>query len=178
MKTRKKIDMLTLSEVRIRGFSRVQLGEVQPDGPPRIVGDSGWLHNTITNDGRNNYLAARVGSLTQGKNPQNLQLATQSTAVDATQETLVGETRVRKILTASTIATGTLRMTASWSSTDNTAAITIGSIAVYNVSSGGTMGSGQTFTTSQWASAKARSFVMLLVYFQLLGFRGTIRVTE
>jgi hypothetical protein len=55
-------------------------------------------------------------------------------------------------LTASTLATGTLRMTASWSSTDNAAAITIGSIGIYNHLTTGTLGSGQSFTTSQWAS--------------------------
>lgn len=146
------VDMANLTEVRIRGFSRVQLSETGPDGKQRIVGDSGWMKNTITNDGLNNYIAARIGSLTQGKNPANLQLATQTAAMNATQESLTGETRVRKVLTASTVATGTLRMTASWSSSDNTAAITIGAIGVYNISSAGTLGSGATFTTSQWAS--------------------------
>lgn len=143
------------TSVRIRGFSRVQIGERQPDGTTRIVGDSGWCKNTVTTDnggGLTAYIAAKVGSVAGSKTPSHLQLATQSTAVAQSQDTLVGETRIRKALTASTIATGTLRMTASWSSTDNTAAITIGSVAVYNTSSGGTCGSGATFTTSQFAS--------------------------
>lgn len=140
------------SEINVRGFGRTQIGERQPDGSVRVVGDSGWFRNTITNDGRNSYIAATVGAVAGSKNPTHLQLATQSTAVDATQTSLTGETRVRKALTASTLATGTLRMTGSWSSADNTAAVTIGSIGVYNTSSGGTLGSGQTFTTSQWNS--------------------------
>lgn len=139
--------------VRVRGFCRVQAGvRDKKSGRLRIVGDSGWIKNTITNDGRNSYIAATVGAVAGSKVVSHLQLATQSTAVDATQTSLTGETRVRKALTASTLATGTLRMTASWSSSDNTAAITIGSIGVYNTSSGGTLGSGQTFTTSQWNS--------------------------
>jgi hypothetical protein len=139
--------------VRVRGFCRVQAGvRDKKSRRLRIVGDSGWIKNTITNDGRNSYIAATVGAVAGSKVVSHLQLATQSTAVDATQTSLVGETRVRKALTASTLATGTLRMTASWSSSDNTAAITIGSIGVYNTSSGGTLGSGQTFTTSQWNS--------------------------
>ena len=140
------------SVVHIRGFARIQMGERDARGHLRIVGDSGWTKNTITNEGRNAYIAAQVGNVSGSKLVSHLQLATQSTAVDATSTALVGETRVRKALTASTLATGTLRMTASWSSTDNAAAITIGSIAVYNTSSLGTMGSGQSFNTSQWAS--------------------------
>lgn len=139
------------SEIHVRGFARVQAG-VRDGGHLRIVGDSGWIKNTITNDGRNSYIAAKVGDVSGSKTVSHLQLATQSTAVDATQTSLSGETRVRKALTASTLATGTLRMTASWSSTDNTAAVTIGSIGVYNTSAAGTLGSGQTFTTSQWNS--------------------------
>lgn len=128
------------------------MGERERGGRVKIVGDSGWTKNTITNEGRDKYIAASVGAVSGSKTPTHLQLATQSTAVDAASTALVGETRIRKALTASTLATGTLRMTASWSSTDNTAAITIGSIAVYNTSAAGTMGSGQSFTTSQWAS--------------------------
>lgn len=137
------------SSIHLRGFARIQMGERNAAGHLKIVGDSGWLHNTITNEGRNMYIAAQVGAVTGSKLVSHLQLATQQTAVDATSTALVGETRIRKALTASTLATGTLRMTASWSSTDNTAAITIGTIAVYNTSTvgAGTMGSGQSYTT-------------------------------
>jgi hypothetical protein len=134
------------SSVHLRGFARLQMGE-RAGGHLKIVGDSGWLKNTITNEGRNAYIAATVGAVSGSKLVSHLQLATQSTAVDAASTSLVGETRIRKTLLASTLATGTLRMTASWSSTDNTAAITIGSIAVYNTSAAGTMGSGQSYTT-------------------------------
>jgi hypothetical protein len=138
--------------VRVRGFCRLQAGVRDPKGRLRIVGDSGWVKNTITNEGRNAFIAAKVGAVAGSKTPAWLQLATQSTAVDATQTSLVGETRIRKALTASTLATGTLRMTASWASSDNTAAVTIGSIGVYSTDTANTLGSGQTFTTSQWNS--------------------------
>lgn len=145
-------------DIRIRGFARVQIGERQKDGSNKIVGDSGWGQNTLTTDtagGLTSYIAANIGAVSGSKAPTFLSLATQSTAVNATHDSLAGDltsTRLRKSLTATTVATGTLRMTTSWSSTNNTAATTIGSIAVYDTSSGGTMGSGQTFTTSQWAS--------------------------
>ena len=145
------------TEVRIRGFARMQIGERQLDGSIRLVGDSGWRKNTLTNPdagGLTAYIAAKVGDVSGSKTPTHLQIATQTAAMNATQTSLTGETRVRKALTASTIATGTLRMTASWSSTDNAAAITIGAIGVYNTSTAGagTLASGALFTTSQWAS--------------------------
>jgi hypothetical protein len=151
-------DMMPVGAVG--GRFRVQLGErVDRFGNPnprgrtkRIVGDSGWIDNTFTNHGRDAYIAAKIGSVSGSKTPTHLQIATQSTVVDATQTSLAGETRIRRTLVAATFATGTLRMTASWSSTDNTAAITIGSIAVYNTDTAGTMGSGQTYATSQWNS--------------------------
>lgn len=147
MGRRKKEDVLS-NKLVLRGFARVQIGD--PSG--KIVGDSGWVKNALTADGLDNYVAARVGSIAQGKNPMNLQLATQTAAFNTTQTSLTGETRIRVTAARSTVATGTLRMTGSWSSTDNGAAITIGAIGVYNISSGGTLGSGATFTASQWGT--------------------------
>ena len=143
--------------VRIRGFARLQIGERQRDGSVKVVGDSGWRRNTLTTDnggGLTAYIAAKVGGVAGSKTPTHLQLATQTAAVNATQTSLLGETRVRKTfnLDLSTIATGTLQMAGSWSSSDNTAQITIGAIAVYNTSSGGTMASGATFSSSVWNS--------------------------
>lgn len=161
MKKRRKS---TYSGIKVRGFARVQIGEYDEDGNFKgIVGDSGWFKNTLTTDdggGLTAYIAAKVGDVTGSKTPSHLQLATQSSAVDATQTALEGETRARKTLTPSTVATGTLRMTAEWGSTDNTAVgspNTIGSIAVYNTSAAGTMAAAQSFTTSQWASNQAVS---------------------
>jgi hypothetical protein len=143
------------TEVRVRGFARLQLWEKDRRGKYRLVGNSGWLRNTVTTDnggGLTAYIAATVGAVAGSKNPTHLVLATQTAAVNATQTSLLGETRVRKALTASTIATGTLRMTAQWSSSDNTAAITIGAIGVYNHLTTGTMAAGAIYNTSQWAS--------------------------
>jgi hypothetical protein len=143
--------------VQARGFERVQVWERVGRSKRgkiryRYVGNSGWIKNTITDDGRTAYLAATVGGLGGGKIPSHLQMATQTAVVNATQTLLDGATRVRKALVATTLATGTLRMVASWSSTDNGAAVTIGAVGVHNHVSTGTMGSGQTFATSQWNS--------------------------
>lgn len=140
------------SVVKIRGFARLQMGERDAHGKVKIVGDSGWIKNTICADGFQNYLVGSVGAIGGSKQISHMVLATQSTAVNSASTSLVGETRVRKGVSPSFIANGTLQLTGSWSSTDNTAAITIGSIALYNHLTTGTMASGATFTTSQWAS--------------------------
>ena len=140
------------THVKIRGFARLQIGERQADGTTKLVGDSGWQKNTICADGFQNYIVGTSGAVAGSKQISHMVLATQSTAVNSASTSLVGETRVRKAVTPSFIAAGTLQLTGSWSSTDNTAAITIGSIALYNHLTTGTMASGATFTTSQWAS--------------------------
>ncbi len=140
------------SAVKIRGFARMQIGERDPDGKVRIVGDSGWKKNTICADGFQNYIAGSVGAIAGSKQASHLVLATQSTAVNSASTSLVGETRVRKTAAPTFIAPGTLQLTAVWSSSDNTAAITIGSIAIYNHLTTGSMLSGASYTTSQWAS--------------------------
>lgn len=152
--TRKNI--APYSGVKVRGFARVQIWE-NPKArgkKKRLVGDSGWIENTFTAEGKNNYIAAKVGSATGSRTPTHFAIATQSTTVDSTQTALVGEHTVRVALTPSSVAVGTLRMTASWGSAQNDALKTVGSIGVHNTSTNGgaTLGSGQTFTTSAWAT--------------------------
>jgi hypothetical protein len=149
--------------IRVRGFARVQIGEHDPKTKKlkRIVGDSGWFENVITTDGKNSYLAAKVGSLSGSKTPTFLFLGTQTNAVNSTQTTMSGDltayptaTNGRKTLTATTAATGSLQMTASWSSTDNGTATTIGSLGIVDISTTASfsMGAAATFATSAWAT--------------------------
>lgn len=144
--------------VKIRGFARLQVWERDRKGRHKLIGDSGWTKNTITNDGKDNYIVNKIASLSGSKTPTHLTLATQTTAVAAADTSLTGEIEggtERKSLNATLQSVGTLRMTASWAGSDNSVTYTIGSIAVYNTSSGGTMGSGATYTTSQWADKMA-----------------------
>jgi len=134
--------------IRCRGFFRVQIGAGEGKNAV-VVGDSGWIPNTVTNDGLNNYIAGSVGANAGSKQVSHLQLATQTATVNATQASLLGEVYARAVVSPSTIATGTLQVTASWSSSLITAATTIGALGLYNTSSAGTLGAGQTFATSQ-----------------------------
>ena len=144
--------MAARSHLKLRGFARLQMGERDAQGNVRIVGDSGWRKNTICADGFQSYIVGSVGAVAGSKQVSHMVLATQSSAVNSASTSLVGETRVRKAVTPSFVANGTLQLTGSWSSSDNTAAITIGSIALYNHLTTGTMCSAASFTTSQWAS--------------------------
>ena len=50
--------MATKDNVKLRGFFRLQIED--PDGS--IVGDSGWHRNTVTNDGKLQYLVRALAS--------------------------------------------------------------------------------------------------------------------
>uniref|UniRef100_A0A7V3JA87 Uncharacterized protein n=1 Tax=candidate division CPR3 bacterium TaxID=2268181 RepID=A0A7V3JA87_UNCC3 len=130
----------------------MKIGLNRDDGKVDVLGDSGWVENTVTNDGLNNYIAASVGAVAGSKQFLYMVLATQTAAVSATATSLSGEVANRKAVSASTIATGTFQATASWSSSDITTQYTIGAVGMYNTSSGGTLGAGQTFATSVWAT--------------------------
>lgn len=137
--------------VKVHGFFRLQLGEDR-NGKQMVVGDSGWMENTVTEDGFDNYIVGAIGSLAGSKYVNNMAIATQSTAVNSTQTSLVGETNGRKTTDNSLVGNGTLQCTASWSSTDNGGAADIGTLGLYNTSSGGSMCAGQTFNSSNWAT--------------------------
>jgi len=80
-------------------------------------------------------------------------LATQSTAVNATQISLAGTQNAVKDLTPSTVATGTARNTCSFAGSDNSDTITIGSLGLHsNTNAATNLIAGQTFTTSQMAT--------------------------
>ena len=146
--SQKKKNKSISSGIQVHGFYRLKMG----DDNGNVIEDSGWIENTVTNDGLDNYIAGACGAAAGSKQFSHLVLATQTDAVNATQASLLGETRVRKAITPSVIATGTFQATASWSSNDNTSQITIGAIGLHNHLSTGSMGAGQTFTQSAWAT--------------------------
>jgi len=137
--------------ITVRGFSRIQIGDGKTG---KIVGDSKWRKNTITNDGLDNYVAGCVGKSGGSKQYQYMGLGTQTNTVNATQSELSGPltTEVRLTMSPSTIATGTFQGTATWSSNAHTASSAIGGIAMYNTSAAGSMGAGNTYDVSTWAS--------------------------
>jgi len=148
------------SKSKIKGMFRVQLTE---NG--KIVGDSGWKNNQITNDGFNSYLVNQLGTSLTGSKISHVALGTGG-APASNATTLTGEVStngsgsvVRAAVTAATSSTSkTLRNTATFSSANSfiTATANISNIGLFGVSgpttASGTLFAGNTYTSSALAT--------------------------
>lgn len=133
------------SKSRIKGFFNVQIKDKRSG---RIVGDSGWCINTLTNNGLNAIAAqaiAATGSYGVG-------FAAIGKGTDAILAADTGLTSVQNkylSVSPSSVATGTARCTVSFDGSDNSATLTIGEIGLFKTDSVGSMVAANTFTTSQ-----------------------------
>jgi len=148
------------SKSNVKGMFRVQLTE---DG--RLVGDSGWKNNQITNDGFNSYLVNQLGTSLTGSKISHVALGTGG-APASNATTLTGEvvtngsgSVVRAAVTAATSSSSkTLRNTATFSSANSfiTASANISNIGLFGVSgpttASGTLFAGNTYTSSALAT--------------------------
>ena len=136
---------------RLRGFYRVRITEKGV-----IKGDSGWIENTLTNVGFQDYLCALIANTTGSKQIGFVALGT-GTAPNATHATLdgeVGSSTERKAVTVSISGSKTLRFTATFGSTDSFIAATtnIRNIGLYSNSSGVGLFSASTYASSNVAT--------------------------
>ena len=131
--------------LKVKGFFHTQI----LDKAGNIVGDSGWVRNTMTNNGLNNACAGasigaagsyQVGYMAIGKGTDT---------INATQTDLTSKENEYLAVTPSTVATGTARCTCSFDGSDNSDTITIGEIGLFKTDSAGSMIAGNTYTTSQ-----------------------------
>ena len=139
------------SSIKVRGFFRVNILE---NG--KVVGDSGWNPNTITDNGYSNYLLDLLGKSSSSKRVELMCLGT-GTAPNATHNTLNGElntaTYSRTAVTYANVSSRTARFTATFASSSShiVAATTLQNIGIINsTTSGGTLMAGNTYATSQW----------------------------
>jgi hypothetical protein len=146
-------------KMSIRGMFRLQIEE---DG--KIVGDSGWKQNVITNLGFNNVVN-QLGTGLTGSKIMAVALGTGG-LIDATSTVLPGEVLatgansvIRPTLTAATSSTSkTLRNTATFSSANSFASTSynISNIGLWSttgpVSTSGTLLAGNTYTSSALAT--------------------------
>lgn len=144
----------------VRGFFRVHIEE---DG--KIVGDSGWKENLITNLGFNNYIVQSLGTGLTGNKISHAALGTGGAPV-ATDTTQAGEVStnvsgsvVRAAVTAATSSNSkALVNTATFSSANSfiTASANISNIGLWGVSgpttASGTLFAGNTYTSSALAT--------------------------
>ena len=150
-----------LSEpAKIKGMFRLQISE---DG--KVVGDTGWRQNQITNLGFNEYLVKSLGTSLTGQKVSHAALGTGG-APGAADTSLSGEVStngsgsvVRAAVTAATSSgSKTLRNTATFSSANSfiTASANISNIGLFNVSgpttASGSLFAGNTYTSSALAT--------------------------
>ena len=143
------------SAINVKGFYRLQIQEADENGKMKVVADSDWRENTVTNYGFEQAVVTQVAGAA-GVPPTHLSLGT-GTAPGATATALEGEIGAttdgtRMSLTTSVVSSKTLRMTGSLNSNIIGAASTIKNIGVFGHSSSGTVMSGNTYATSQLAT--------------------------
>lgn len=139
------------SRKKPRGFYRINILE---NG--KVIGDSEWKENQITDLGYSHYLLDLLGKSSSSKQISRMMLGT-GTAPNATHNTLNGElntaTYTRTTVTYANVASRTARFTATFASSSShiTAAVTLQNIGIINdTTSAGTMMAGNTYATSQW----------------------------
>ena len=141
--------------IPVRGFMYLQILEKDKEtGQAKVIGDTGWRKNTVTNHGLDNACAGASIAASGSVQVDAACLATQSTTVNATQASLVGATNTYcNAVSPSTIATGKARCTVSFHGSGHGGTITIGSIGLHSTTScSNEMIAGATFATSQFAS--------------------------
>ena len=138
----------------VRGSFRLQIAE---DG--KVVGDSGWIKNQITNEGKRNYLARLLGALASSSQVSHMGLGT-GTAPAAADTTLAGEvtgtgaTVRRAAVTAATSGSTAVQFTATFASSNGyvSATYNIANIGLFAASNGGTVFAGNTYASSSCAT--------------------------
>jgi hypothetical protein len=137
----------------VEGIYRLQITE---DG--KVVGDSGWNHNQITNDGFKEFVIDWLTS-GSGKSISHAALGT-GTAPASNATSLNGEltqaSNARVAVTSSIISSRTAQFVATFASSNSfiTSAVNIANIGLFNVSTtgAGTIFSGNTFASSSLAT--------------------------
>lgn len=138
--------------IKVHGFFRIRLGEGK-----KIVGDSGWKKNEVTNLGFQNYICALIGGVGGSKQVEMCIIGT-GTAPNVTDTTLDGETK-RQTCGNAVVASKTMRATLSIASDDHPGGTpTIRNIAlIENTASDGTILCGNIYDTSVWNSNQGLS---------------------
>ena len=145
------------SNIRLRGFFRVQITE-DIGGKTKVVGDSGWRENQVTNLGIQDYLVNPLMGAA-GKTVSHMALGTGG-APAASDTSLAGEithaTNSRKTVSTSVVSSKTAQFTAAFASAASfiTATANISNIGLFHTSTtaGGTLFAGNTYTSSSLAT--------------------------
>ncbi|MHC4361448.1 MAG: hypothetical protein ACYSTZ_01375 [Planctomycetota bacterium] len=147
--------MATKDSVKLRGFFRLQIED--PDGS--IVGDSGWQRNTVTNDGKLQYIVRALASSAGSKYLSYAALGegTEPAAAGTSLESEVVGTQgsqIRDAMSMESSGSTALRCTGTFASGDSfvTATENISNIGLFRSSTGGTIFAGNTYASSSCAT--------------------------
>lgn len=134
--------------VKVKGCYRLQITE---DG--KVVGDSGWRTNQITNLGFKNFLAGTLGGISGSSQVTHAALGTGG-APASNATSLTGEVEKRKAITAASNGSTSARFTATFGSSDSFVTNTqnISNIGLFATSSSGTLFAGNTYASSSVAT--------------------------
>ena len=138
--------------VKAKGFFRLQVTE---EG--RVVGDTGWQKNQVTNLGFDQYLCQTLAGMAGSKTVGWATIGS-GTVPDASHTTLNGEieddSNLRVAVTPTTIASKTVQFAFTVTTNSDRAAATIQNVGLFNTSSvtTGTLFAGNTYTTSAFAN--------------------------
>jgi hypothetical protein len=134
--------------LKIRGFMRGQLVDAKTG---KIVGDTGWGDNKLTNYGLTNLANLLCGS--GGVSVGYGALGTQLSTVNMTATDIMHENSFQAINT-STSGTCTATFTCSFAGVNNSATLTIGSFGLFKTNSAGSLIAARTYASSQMTTAQ------------------------
>lgn len=141
---------VSTDSVKVHGFFRLQITEGK-GSDTRVVGDSGWRKNTVTNLGFRDYLVDAIIN-NSPISVSHIALGTGG-APNATDTALAGEimsSTQRGAVSTSIVASKTAQFTAGFASSDSflTAASNLSNVGLFNSSTSGTLFAGNTYTSS------------------------------
>lgn len=134
--------------VRIRGLMRGQLIDAKTG---KIVGDTGWGDNKLTNYGLIDLANLLAGN--SGVAVGYAALGTQTASIDMTATNIMVENSFQAV-TTSTSGTGNATFTVSFAGANNSGALTIGSFGLFKTDSVGSLIAARTYASSQMTTAQ------------------------
>jgi len=149
--TRQKIKPVA-EGIKIHGFSRVRITEGTGDVGSKIIGESDWNKNAVTNEGFDDYLCRLLGGTTDSKQIGFMALGSGSqpgAADTGLQYEIMGSTQ-RKAPTVSVTTSKTLRFTATFYSSDSflTGASNLQNVGLFAASAANAIFAGNTYSSS------------------------------
>lgn len=143
---------------KLRGFFKLQITE-DVDGKEKIIGNSGWCENQVTNLGIQDYLVDNLLGAAGGKAVTHMALGTGSQPASngtALEGEITHAADARKAVSTSIVSSRTAQFTAAFASADSfvTASVNISNIGLFETSTteGGTVFAGNTYASSSLAT--------------------------